>query len=28
VERTGHPLDHPVGIPENAYLKALLARAP
>jgi len=28
VERTGHPLDHPVRIPENAYLKALLARAP
>jgi 23S rRNA (cytosine1962-C5)-methyltransferase len=28
VDRTGHPLDHPVRIPENAYLKALLARAP
>ncbi|CAN5741852.1 23S rRNA (cytosine(2499)-C(5))-methyltransferase [soil metagenome] len=28
VERTGHPLDHPVRIPENAYLTALLARAP
>ncbi|MET0144280.1 MAG: class I SAM-dependent rRNA methyltransferase [Ilumatobacteraceae bacterium] len=24
--RTGHPLDHPVGFPEGAYLKALYAR--
>jgi 23S rRNA (cytosine1962-C5)-methyltransferase len=26
VERTGHPLDHPVGFPEGAYLKCLFAR--
>ena len=26
VARTGHPLDHPVGFPEGAYLKALFAR--
>jgi 23S rRNA (cytosine1962-C5)-methyltransferase len=24
--RTGHPLDHPIGFPEGAYLKAVLAR--
>jgi 23S rRNA (cytosine1962-C5)-methyltransferase len=23
--RTGHPLDHPIGFPEGAYLKALFA---
>lgn len=27
LERTGHPLDHPVGFPEGAYLKALFAVA-
>lgn len=26
--RTGHALDHPVGFPEGAYLKAVLARVP
>ena len=26
VARTGHPLDHPIGFPEGAYLKALFAR--
>jgi len=26
VARTGHPLDHPVGFAEGAYLKALFAR--
>jgi 23S rRNA (cytosine1962-C5)-methyltransferase len=26
LERTGHALDHPVGFPEGAYLKALFAR--
>ena len=26
--RTDHPLDHPIGFPQGAYLKALLARAP
>lgn len=25
LERTGHPLDHPVGFPEGAYLKCLFA---
>jgi 23S rRNA (cytosine1962-C5)-methyltransferase len=24
-DRTGHPLDHPIGFPEGAYLKALFA---
>ena len=24
--RTGHPIDHPVGFPEGAYLKAVFAR--
>lgn len=28
LERTGHPLDHPVTFPEGAYLKCLFARAP
>jgi 23S rRNA (cytosine1962-C5)-methyltransferase len=28
IERTGHPLDHPVVWPESAYLKALWARVP
>ena len=28
IERTGHPLDHPVGFPEGAYLKCLFATAP
>jgi 23S rRNA (cytosine1962-C5)-methyltransferase len=27
IERTGHPLDHPIGFPEGAYLKCLLAVA-
>jgi 23S rRNA (cytosine1962-C5)-methyltransferase len=27
IERSGHPLDHPVGFPEGAYLKCLFARA-
>ena len=26
VARTGHPLDHPIGFPEGAYLKAVFAR--
>ncbi|HET89212.1 MAG TPA: class I SAM-dependent rRNA methyltransferase [Chloroflexi bacterium] len=26
IERTGHPLDHPVGFKEGAYLKCLFAR--
>jgi 23S rRNA (cytosine1962-C5)-methyltransferase len=26
VARTGHPIDHPIGFPEGAYLKALFAR--
>ncbi|MBA3605222.1 MAG: class I SAM-dependent methyltransferase, partial [Acidimicrobiia bacterium] len=26
VARTGHPADHPVGFPQGAYLKAILAR--
>jgi 23S rRNA (cytosine1962-C5)-methyltransferase len=26
VARTGHPVDHPIGFPEGAYLKALFAR--
>lgn len=26
IEKTGHALDHPVGFPEAAYLKALFAR--
>lgn len=28
IERTGHPLDHPVGFKEGAYLKCLFAAAP
>jgi 23S rRNA (cytosine1962-C5)-methyltransferase len=28
IARTGHPLDHPVGFPEGAYLKCLWARLP
>jgi 23S rRNA (cytosine1962-C5)-methyltransferase len=24
--RTGHPIDHPIGFPQGAYLKALVAR--
>jgi 23S rRNA (cytosine1962-C5)-methyltransferase len=28
IERTGHALDHPIGFPEGAYLKALFAFAP
>jgi 23S rRNA (cytosine1962-C5)-methyltransferase len=28
IERTGHPLDHPVGFREGAYLKCLFATAP
>jgi 23S rRNA (cytosine1962-C5)-methyltransferase len=26
VARTGHPIDHPIGFPEGAYLKAIFAR--
>ncbi len=26
IERTGHPLDHPIGFPEGGYLKCLFAR--
>jgi hypothetical protein len=25
IERTGHPVDHPVGFPEGEYLKCLFA---
>lgn len=28
IERTGHPLDHPIGFKEGAYLKCLFAVAP
>ena len=28
IERTGHPLDHPIGFREGAYLKCLFAVAP
>jgi 23S rRNA (cytosine1962-C5)-methyltransferase len=28
LERTGHPLDHPIGFPEGAYLKCLFATVP
>ncbi len=28
VRRTGQPIDHPVGFPEGAYLKAVFARVP
>ncbi len=28
IERTGHPIDHPVLFPEGAYLKCLFASAP
>jgi len=28
VARTAHPLDHPIGFPEGAYLKAVLLRLP
>ncbi|MEA3376190.1 MAG: hypothetical protein U9R72_08370 [Chloroflexota bacterium] len=28
IERTGHPLDHPVTFPEGAYLKCLFAVVP
>ena len=24
-QRTGHPIDHPIGFPQGAYLKALFA---
>jgi 23S rRNA (cytosine1962-C5)-methyltransferase len=27
IERTGHPLDHPIGFKEGAYLKCLFATA-
>jgi 23S rRNA (cytosine1962-C5)-methyltransferase len=27
IERTGHPLDHPITFPESAYLKCLFAYA-
>ena len=26
IERTGHPVDHPIGFPEGEYLKCLFAR--
>ncbi len=26
--RTGHPVDHPIGFPEGAYLKAVFATVP
>lgn len=28
IVRTGHPADHPIGFPQGAYLKAVLARVP
>ncbi|MGD8586707.1 MAG: class I SAM-dependent rRNA methyltransferase [Chloroflexota bacterium] len=28
VARSGHPIDHPIGFPEGAYLKCLFARTP
>lgn len=28
LRRTGHAIDHPVGFPQGAYLKAVLARVP
>jgi len=28
LERTGHPVDHPITFPEGAYLKCLFAQAP
>jgi 23S rRNA (cytosine1962-C5)-methyltransferase len=28
IERTGHPLDHPIGFAEGAYLKCLFAVVP
>ncbi|MEE8391431.1 MAG: class I SAM-dependent rRNA methyltransferase [Anaerolineae bacterium] len=28
IERTGHPLDHPIGFKEGAYLKCLFATVP
>ncbi|HSM54989.1 MAG TPA: class I SAM-dependent methyltransferase [Candidatus Sulfomarinibacteraceae bacterium] len=28
IERTGQPLDHPIGFPQGAYLKCLFANAP
>ena len=28
IERTGHPIDHPVTFKEGAYLKCLFATAP
>jgi len=28
IERTGHPIDHPIGFKEGAYLKCLFATAP
>jgi 23S rRNA (cytosine1962-C5)-methyltransferase len=27
LQQTGHPLDHPIGFPEGAYLKCIFARA-
>lgn len=27
-DRTGHPIDHPIGFPEGAYLKAIFANVP
>ena len=26
LEQTGHPVDHPIGFPEGAYLKCIYAR--
>jgi 23S rRNA (cytosine1962-C5)-methyltransferase len=28
IDRTGHPIDHPIIFPEGAYLKCLFATAP
>lgn len=28
IDRTGHPIDHPIHFPEGAYLKCLFATAP
>jgi 23S rRNA (cytosine1962-C5)-methyltransferase len=28
IARTGHPIDHPIGFPEGAYLKAVHASVP
>jgi 23S rRNA (cytosine1962-C5)-methyltransferase len=28
MRRTGHPVDHPIGFPQGAYLKAIFAAVP